>query len=142
MLALGKASRSRSVASYTVRVELQQGSAAAYERLHKLMLYAGFARAIEDHDGAWWQLPTAEYLYVTNKRTCEQICELAMAVADRVQPGAWVLVSQTTRRAWRTSARGARGPMVNPNEITPAQALPMLKFRTPRRDEGALPDHA
>ncbi len=130
------------MASYTVRVELQEGSAKAYERLHKLMLYAGFARAIEDHDGAWWQLPTAEYLYVTNVRTCEQICELAMAVADRVQPGAWVLVSQTTRRAWRTSARGARRPMVNANEIAPGQSAPMLKFRTPRTSDNPLPDHA
>jgi hypothetical protein len=132
------------VANYTVRVELHEGSGAAYEQLHKLMLYAGFARAIEDHDGEWWLLPTAEYLYVTDTRTCEQICELAKALADRVKPGAWVLVSQTTRRAWRTGGRGTRQPPINANEIQPpqAQAVPMLKFRTPRIEDGPLPDHA
>ena len=130
------------MANYTVRVELHEGSSGAYEQLHKLMLYAGFARAIEDHDGEWWQLPTAEYLYVTDTRSCEQICELAKAIADRVKPGAWVLVSQTTRRAWRTGARSARRPSVNANEIRPTEAPPMLKFRTPRPGEAPLPDHA
>ena len=139
------------MANYTVRLELQGGSPADYDQLHKLMLYAGFARAIEDHDGEWWQLPTAEFLYVTHTRSCEQICELAKAIADRVKLGAWVLVSETTRRAWRTGTRrgGARPPSANANEISSPQAqgadavqVPMLKFRTRTRRDWRLPDHA
>ncbi len=128
------------MANYTVRVELQGGSNAEYDQLHKLMLYAGFARAIEDHDGAWWHLPTAEFLYVTQTRGCEQICDLAKAIADRIKPGAWVLVSETKRRAWRTSARRGVAPPPKPAEMRPTETAPMLRFRTGR--DRPLPDHA
>lgn len=92
--------------SFTTRVELHGATGDDYERLHEAMARAGFTRTIAGVDAngksGTWHLPTAEY-DLSSTSTCSQVRDLAKGIADRVKPGAWVLVTQVADRRWNTS---------------------------------------
>lgn len=87
------------MASFTVRVELHQGSLVEYERLHLAMAKVGFLRSITSDDGTRYLLPTAEYNY-EGIATVEQIVNMARGAVNMTGRAAGVLVTEALRRSW------------------------------------------
>jgi hypothetical protein len=93
------------MANFTVRVELHEKSSNQkpdYETLHKRMADEGFLRTIKLKDGdPSYQLPTAEYSYIDNTITKEQVLQKAKNAAVKVDENYMVLVTQSDyARAW------------------------------------------
>ncbi len=91
------------MASFTVRVELHGADAGDYERLHTLMASYGFNRTLggTEKSGAssTFRMPSGEYTH-DSEADVFAVRDTAKLVADAVKPGAWVLVTQASARAW------------------------------------------
>jgi hypothetical protein len=100
------------MANFTVRVELHQASAGDYIRLHEVMEAAGYRRFLVGDDGNAYAMPTAEY-DCSFGATAVSVRDHALALANSVRPGAWVLASECGNRAWSTR-RLPPAPPLNP----------------------------
>lgn len=87
--------------TYTIRVELHDANWQDYARLHSNMEAAGYRRFVVADDGTKYQLPTAEY-DLTTTLNIEQVRDAAGQIARQSHPSSphWVLVTQSTARAW------------------------------------------
>ncbi|HFH3797450.1 TPA: hypothetical protein ACGJ08_004856, partial [Yersinia enterocolitica] len=91
--------RDLKMADFTVRVQLHRASAEQYETLHENMAAHGYSKYIVGSNGQKYDLPDAEY--VANKAmSVEQVRVQVSGIADAITSGAYVLVSESTSRAW------------------------------------------
>jgi len=88
------------MADFTVRIEMHNAGLHEYNLLHAAMDRQGFRRFIISGDGAKFELPTAEYNLTNSALTADLALSIARSV--RSNPDPWVLVSQSTTRAWST----------------------------------------
>ncbi|UVE64755.1 hypothetical protein L2Y90_12945 [Burkholderia pyrrocinia] len=79
---------------FMTRVELHNASAADYLRLHEAMATKHFARRIQDTQGNWYHLPTAEY-HSFGDIDANTVLELAKAAVQSIGKTASVITSQT-----------------------------------------------
>lgn len=87
------------MASFITRVELHQASWQDYENLHKQMEARGFVRKIQGGDGAWYNLPTAEY-FATGSLDASQVRDLARQAAGATGKSNSVLTCDYGTAAW------------------------------------------
>jgi hypothetical protein len=95
------------MADFTVRVELHGATGDDYEKLHAAMTAANYRRYVPgtmaNGSTGIWALPTAEYDCTgAVNATAYTIRDQAKAIADRIKPGAWCLVTEVANRAWST----------------------------------------
>ncbi|MEA5216202.1 DUF2622 domain-containing protein [Enterobacter cloacae] len=86
------------MASFTVRVELRNSKDADYDELHELMSANGFSKTIKVTSGTVYQLPSAEYNFVSSTRDVASVANLANAVASQVRKNPKILVTESARR--------------------------------------------
>ena len=81
------------MATFVIRVELHDATQADYAALHKAMAAAGCPQTITSSDGKLFQLPSAMYS-ATGNATASQVSEQVVAIAKRIKPSVWVIVSK------------------------------------------------
>ena len=83
------------MAWYLVRIELHDASSDDYEILHQAMKDAGFLTKIEDDNGIWYKLPTAEY-YINSQLSVDNLWAKATVVAETTERSFWLIVVSFT----------------------------------------------
>ncbi|WP_080405761.1 type V toxin-antitoxin system endoribonuclease antitoxin GhoS [Burkholderia ubonensis] len=88
------------MAKFLTRVELHNADAGDYQRLHEAMGARNFSRSIQDDQGTWYQLPTAEYYSFGNIQTIEvrQLAEQAVASTGKA---ASIITVNYDQAMWR-----------------------------------------
>ncbi len=87
------------MARFITRVELHNANYSDYETLHKAMEAEGFSRLIQESDGTWYYLPTAEYYRICTL-TLQQVLDSAERAASKTQRKYGVILSETTSSTW------------------------------------------
>lgn len=87
------------MARYIVRVELRGADSEDYENLHEKMKANGYSREIQDGNGTWFNLPTAEYTTVKTS-TAYNVREEVRGIASSVKQSYYVLVSEAADTSW------------------------------------------
>lgn len=87
------------MASFTVRMVLEDASWEDYEKLHARMEMSGFSRTVTADDGNTYHLPDAEYDY-QGQVTCSQVFEKAKVAANGVGRKFSILVTESKGRIW------------------------------------------
>jgi hypothetical protein len=87
---------------FTIRVEMHRASEAQYARLHADMARASYLRTIVGNDGKTYVLPTAEYRIASTNWTAAQVLEEVRRIANAIQGGSWVFVTQGDLCTWYT----------------------------------------
>ena len=87
------------MARYIVRVELRGTDSEDYENLHEKMKAKGYSREIQDGNGTWFNLPTAEYTTVKTS-TAYNVREEVRGIASSVKQSYYVLVSEAADTSW------------------------------------------
>lgn len=87
------------MASFTVRMVLEDASWEDYEELHEHMKGKGFAKTITGSSGTRYQLPDAEYNY-EGQATRSQVFEKAKAAAKATGLSYSVFVTEALGRTW------------------------------------------
>lgn len=92
------------MATFTIRVELVNAPADAYERLRAELENKGFTRKIRSNDGTEYILPQAEFNF-SGSIPKSEVLELAkQAVATAGSP-ARLLVTESAGRTWHNLTR-------------------------------------
>lgn len=89
------------MASFTVRVEMQNADWDDYESLHKKMAAKKYYRQVEATSGKTYQLPDAEYVHTCSTKDESAVADEVKAVADSVKKSSRVLVTKSSGRAIR-----------------------------------------
>jgi hypothetical protein len=79
------------MAWYLIRVELHDADSDDYDILHQAMKDAGFLTKIDDDNGIWYKLPTAEY-YISSALNVDAIWAKATEVAETAEKSFWLIV--------------------------------------------------
>jgi len=87
------------MASFMTRVELHGATYQDYTNLHAYMAQEGFTNTIRSSDGAFYQLPPAEYELIANCTTV-QAREKASKAATRTLKTFAVLTVEYSSAAW------------------------------------------
>jgi hypothetical protein len=77
---------------FLVRVELHDAKdyAEAYKILHEAMEEVGFVRKIDDDEGDWYELPTAEY-FISSSLEIEGVQKLGRKAAEKTGKKYWII---------------------------------------------------
>lgn len=86
--------------NYLTRVELHSANGDDYQRLHQEMLARKFSKLIRSGDGAYYELPTAEYVSMSTTLSSEGVRDLAIAAAQATGRTSWVITVAYTDAAW------------------------------------------
>ncbi|MCE9887881.1 DUF2622 domain-containing protein [Kluyvera intermedia] len=89
------------MASFTVRVEMQNADWDDYENLHKKMAAKKYYREIEATSGTTYQLPDAEYTHTSSTKDESAVADEVKAIADSVRKSSRVLVTKSAGRSIR-----------------------------------------
>ncbi|EQC1554428.1 type V toxin-antitoxin system endoribonuclease antitoxin GhoS [Citrobacter amalonaticus] len=89
------------MASFTVRVEMQNADWDDYESLHKKMAAKKYYRQVEATSGTTYQLPDAEYVHSSTTKDEGKVADEVKAIADSVKKSSRVLVTKSAGRAIR-----------------------------------------
>ncbi|MBP2168206.1 hypothetical protein J2125_001398 [Erwinia toletana] len=92
------------MANFTVRIELNQATYDDLERMHDLLLAAGYSNLIEDVSGARFYLPLKEYVLTSNS-SAQQVLKQVEWIAASVRPDPKILVTEAVSRCWRLAER-------------------------------------
>jgi len=87
------------MARFIVRVELRDANSEDYENLHEKMKAKGYSREIQDANGTWFYLPTAEYTALKNS-TARAVRDEVRDIACSIKPLNYVLVSESADTSW------------------------------------------
>lgn len=87
------------MARYIVRVELRGADSEDYESLHEKMKEKGYSREIQNANGDWFHLPTAEYTTIKSS-TAYNVREEVRGIASKVKTNYYVLVSEAADTSW------------------------------------------
>ena len=79
---------------FIVRVELRNSESANYDKLHKVMLEAGFYR-FDDFEEQNFYLPNGEYVCYQGERTIAEIAQSAKRIAENIKPNPKILVTES-----------------------------------------------
>jgi uncharacterized beta-barrel protein YwiB (DUF1934 family) len=83
------------MATFLTRVELHAADAADYQRLHEAMEAQHFTRKILATDGAWYHLPTAEYLSF-GEISADTVLEIAKGAVRAIRKTASIVTVQSS----------------------------------------------
>ncbi len=92
------------MARFIVRVELRDANSEDYENLHEKMKAKGYSREIQDANGTWFYLPTAEYTTLKTS-TAQAVREEVRDIAFSIKPLNYILVSEASDTAWYLSRK-------------------------------------
>ncbi|WP_112197784.1 type V toxin-antitoxin system endoribonuclease antitoxin GhoS [Rahnella sp. NRRL B-41462] len=92
------------MAQFIVRVEIHSASSEDYESLHEKMKAKGYSREIQDGQGTWFHLPTAEYT-ATKSSNAFDVREEVRGIASSVKSGHFVLVTEVANISWWLSKK-------------------------------------
>jgi len=84
---------------FTVRVELHGADSKDYDKLHEEMAKDKFFRIVLSTDGLFYDLPTAEYNYISTD-LIDSVLVLARISAGRVGKPYSILVTKADERVW------------------------------------------
>ena len=85
---------------YMIRVLMNDAEWGHYNELAAALQAFGIVDVIEAEDGAWYELPPAEYTYV-GAATPEQVRHTVASTVSLIRPGFQVVVSQCSRVVWQ-----------------------------------------
>ncbi|KLU14525.1 MULTISPECIES: type V toxin-antitoxin system endoribonuclease antitoxin GhoS [Xenorhabdus] len=88
------------MARFTVRVELRKADSTDYEKLYDKMKAKGFSKFITSDDGSKYELPPAEYNFISDSKSRNEVRDLAYNIAKTVNSRPAVLVTESEGRAW------------------------------------------
>lgn len=92
------------MASFTVRIELEDAEWKHYNMLYEEMAFHGFTDTIIGNNGYVWKLPDAEYNFVGDL-TRDEVLSRAKAAADTTRKNFSILVTQSLGRVWHKLKR-------------------------------------
>lgn len=87
------------MASYTIRVELNEQTDAKRIELHYTMLDNGFSRSVVCDNGFTYALPSNEFVYVGNEKITSLIDRIVTLIS-RFSEHPSVLVTRSAERSW------------------------------------------
>lgn len=85
--------------NYIIRVAYQEAGADTAERLTAELAKYNVANAIKADDGQGYYLPASEFCYSGNE-PINEVRDAIQRLADSVQPGASVLVTEAASLSW------------------------------------------
>ncbi|MBD2827026.1 type V toxin-antitoxin system endoribonuclease antitoxin GhoS [Xenorhabdus szentirmaii] len=88
------------MARFTVRIELRNADSSDYDKLYDKMKAKGFSKFITADSGNKYELPPAEYNFISKSKSCQEVRDLAYNTAKSVNSNPAVLVTESNGRRW------------------------------------------